>query len=126
MVRPPWPLLAAGLGVLPAGPVAAQAVAAPPSAASVTIYRDTNIATGDLGALDPSQGLALITDHDAGTEGLDGVPPVTQEQVFAMFDANLVLVRQIITTALAATPLDRTCACADAGGGKVPTPPGAK
>jgi len=62
MVRPPWPLLAAGLGVLPAGPVAAQAVAAPPSAASVTIYRDTNIATGDLGALDPSQGLALITE----------------------------------------------------------------
>jgi 5'-methylthioadenosine phosphorylase len=71
-------------------------------------------------------GLALITDHDAGTEGLDGVPPVTQEQVFAMFDANLVLVRQIITTALEATPLERTCACADATGGKVPAPPGAK
>ncbi|MEA3054769.1 MAG: 5-methylthioadenosine phosphorylase, partial [Actinomycetota bacterium] len=71
-------------------------------------------------------GLALITDHDAGTEGLHGVPAVTQEQVFAMFDANLVLVRQILLTALEATPLERTCSCADATGGKVPTPPGAK
>ena len=69
--------------------------------------------------------LALITDHDAGTEGLDGVPPVTQEQVFAMFDANLVLVRRIIASAVASTPLERTCTCADAAGGKVPSPPGA-
>jgi hypothetical protein len=53
---------ALALWVLAASPAAAQAVSDAPSAASVTIYRDRNIATGDLGALDPSQGLALITE----------------------------------------------------------------
>jgi hypothetical protein len=60
--RPPtaavW--LTAALSI--AGPAAAQAVADAPSAASVTIYRDRQIATGDLAELDPSQGLALITE----------------------------------------------------------------
>jgi hypothetical protein len=47
---------------LAAGPAGAQAVAEAPSAASVTIYRDRNISTGDLSDLDPSQGLAMITE----------------------------------------------------------------
>jgi hypothetical protein len=53
---------ALALWALAASPAAAQAVSDAPSAASVTIYRDRNIATGDLGTLDPSQGLALITE----------------------------------------------------------------
>jgi hypothetical protein len=53
---------ALALWALAANPAAAQAVSDAPSAASVTIYRDRNIATGDLGTLDPSQGLALITE----------------------------------------------------------------
>jgi hypothetical protein len=53
---------ALALWALAAGPAAAQAVSDAPTAASVTIYRDRNIATGDLGALDPTQGLALITE----------------------------------------------------------------
>ncbi|MDB5437368.1 MAG: hypothetical protein JWR47_3625 [Phenylobacterium sp.] len=53
---------ALALWALAASPAAAQAVSDAPSAASVTIYRDRNIATGDLGALDPNQGLALITE----------------------------------------------------------------
>ncbi|MDB5498005.1 MAG: hypothetical protein JWP28_2036 [Phenylobacterium sp.] len=53
---------ALALWALAASPAAAQAVSDAPSAASVTIYRDRNIATGDLGTLDPNQGLALITE----------------------------------------------------------------
>jgi hypothetical protein len=60
MVSPAWRALA--LLALAGGPAAAQALADAPSAASVTIYRDRNISTGDLDALDPSQGLALITE----------------------------------------------------------------
>jgi hypothetical protein len=56
---------ALALWALAASAAAAQAVSDAPSAASVTIYRDRNIATGDLGALDPSQGLALITETRA-------------------------------------------------------------
>ena len=48
------------------------------------------------------------------------------EQVLAVFDANIGRVRKVLMTALAATPLDRACTCADAPAGKVPTPPGAK
>jgi hypothetical protein len=59
MVRPAPVWLAA---LLAAGPAAAQIVASAPSAASVTIYRDSNLQAGDLRDLDPSQGLALITE----------------------------------------------------------------
>jgi hypothetical protein len=70
MVSPAWRaaallapfLLAPFLLASAGGPAAAQAVAEAPTAASVTIYRDRNIATGDLDTLDPSQGLALITE----------------------------------------------------------------
>jgi hypothetical protein len=60
MVSLAWRALA--LLALAGGPAAAQAVSEAPTAASVTIYRDRNIATGDLDALNPSQGLALITE----------------------------------------------------------------
>ena len=45
--------------------------------------------------------IALITDFDAGLEG-SGVPAVTQEEVFAFFEANVETVRRVLFRALAA------------------------
>jgi 5'-methylthioadenosine phosphorylase len=41
-------------------------------------------------------GIALITDYDTGVEGDDGARPVTQEEVFGFFDANLDHVRALL------------------------------
>jgi 5'-methylthioadenosine phosphorylase len=41
----------------------------------------------------PYAAVALVTDYDAG---LDGVEPVTQEQVFSFFEQNLVKVRELL------------------------------
>lgn len=43
--------------------------------------------------------IALITDFDAGVEGSD-VAAVTQEEVFAFFEANVKTVRRVLFTAL--------------------------
>jgi 5'-methylthioadenosine phosphorylase len=54
----------------------------------------------------PYAGLALVTDYDAGLAGDERVEPVTQEQVFAMFEANLDRLRSVLvraTHALATT-----------------------
>lgn len=67
--------------------------------------------------------LAMVTDYDAGLEGRPGVLPVTMEQVIATFEQNLGRLRQVLHDALASVPVDRSCACAGATGGKVPTPP---
>jgi len=45
--------------------------------------------------------IALITDFDAGLEGT-GIPAVTQEEVFAFFEANVETVRKVLFRALAA------------------------
>ena len=45
--------------------------------------------------------IALITDFDAGLE-VSGVPAVTQEEVFAFFEANVETVRRVLLRALAA------------------------
>jgi 5'-methylthioadenosine phosphorylase len=45
--------------------------------------------------------IALITDFDAGLEGSD-IPTVTQEEVFAFFEANVETVRRVLFTALQA------------------------
>ena len=51
--------------------------------------------------------IALITDFDAGLEGT-GIAAVTQEEVFAFFEANVDTVRRVLTRALAADlPADR-------------------
>ncbi|MCU1455602.1 MAG: S-methyl-5-thioadenosine phosphorylase [Acidimicrobiales bacterium] len=47
--------------------------------------------------------IALITDYDVGVEG-EGRPPVTQAEVFAFFEANVVNVRRVLHRALAAAP----------------------
>lgn len=43
--------------------------------------------------------IALITDFDAGLEGT-GIPAVTQEEVFAFFEANVETVRKVLFRAL--------------------------
>jgi 5'-methylthioadenosine phosphorylase len=45
--------------------------------------------------------IALITDFDAGLEG-SGIPAVTQEEVFAFFEANVETVRRVLFRALQA------------------------
>lgn len=45
--------------------------------------------------------IALITDFDAGLEGT-GIPAVTQEEVFAFFEANVETVRRVLFRALQA------------------------
>lgn len=44
----------------------------------------------------PFAGVALVTDFDAGLEGVDGIEPVTQEEVFATFDADVVALRSLL------------------------------
>ncbi len=57
--------------------------------------------------------IALITDFDAGLEGT-GIPSVTQDEVFAFFEANVETVRRVLFRALEAElPTGRT----DAGPG---------
>lgn len=50
----------------------------------------------------PYAGLALVTDYDAGLDGDDRIAPVTQEQVFAMFEANLDRLRAVLVRATSA------------------------
>jgi 5'-methylthioadenosine phosphorylase len=50
----------------------------------------------------PYAGLALVTDYDVGLDGDDRVEPVTQEQVFAMFEANLDRLRAVLVRATSA------------------------
>lgn len=45
--------------------------------------------------------IALITDFDAGLDGAD-IPTVTQDEVFAFFEANVETVRRVLFRALAA------------------------
>lgn len=44
----------------------------------------------------PFAGVALVTDYDAGLDGEPGVEPVTQEQVFAVFNDNIDRVRGLL------------------------------
>jgi 5'-methylthioadenosine phosphorylase len=67
--------------------------------------------------------VALITDYDTGLEGVPGVEPVTQAEVFGFFDANVDRVRRLLFRAIAAVPAERACGCADGQNGLVPTPP---
>jgi 5'-methylthioadenosine phosphorylase len=64
--------------------------------------------------------LAMVTDHDSG---VDGIEPVTMDLVMQVFQQNLGVLREILFAAIATTPEARSCSCADATGGKVPTPP---
>ena len=67
--------------------------------------------------------IALITDYDVGVEGVDGVEPVTQDEVFAFFDSNLDRVRGLLFRAIEAVPSERGCTCDAGPNGMVPPPP---
>jgi 5'-methylthioadenosine phosphorylase len=53
----------------------------------------------------PYAGVALITDYDTGLEGVEGVEPVTQEEVFAFFEDNVHRVRDLLVAAIPKLPL---------------------
>jgi 5'-methylthioadenosine phosphorylase len=53
----------------------------------------------------PYAGVALITDYDTGVVGLEGVQPVTQEEVFAFFEENVHRVRDLLVAAIPRLPL---------------------
>ena len=44
----------------------------------------------------PYAGLAIVTDHDAGLEDDPSVEPVTQEEVFAVFEQTVEQVRNLL------------------------------
>ena len=65
--------------------------------------------------------ISLVTDYDAGIEG---VAPVSYEAVMQVLGANVDRLRRILLTALPAIPTGRSCSCSGATGGLSPTPPG--
>lgn len=52
----------------------------------------------------PYAAVALVTDYDTGLEGMPGVEPVTQEQVFGFFEDNVHRVRDLLFTAIPRLP----------------------
>jgi 5'-methylthioadenosine phosphorylase len=48
----------------------------------------------------PYVGVALVTDYDTGLEGMPGVEPVTQEQVFGFFENNVHRIRDLLLAAI--------------------------
>jgi 5'-methylthioadenosine phosphorylase len=62
-------------------------------------------------------GIALVTDYDTGVEHDAGVAPVSHEEVFAFFEANVHHVRTLLLDLIPRLPDEPTgCACAEAVG----------
>jgi 5'-methylthioadenosine phosphorylase len=59
-------------------------------------------------------GLALVTDYDTGLEGVEGIEPVTMQQVFATLAANVSRTRDLLFAAIPAIAATPGCHCADA------------
>ena len=55
--------------------------------------------------------ISLITDHDAGTEGVE---PVTNDEVVRVFEANNKRLRDLLYAMIPALPVERPCVCAHA------------
>ena len=56
--------------------------------------------------------LSLVTDYDSGLEDDDRVAPVTQQEVFAVFNQNMPRLREALRRLIAAVPEQRSCGCA--------------
>jgi 5'-methylthioadenosine phosphorylase len=50
--------------------------------------------------------IALITDYDVGLEGVEGIEPVTMDEVFAMLERNAEVVRKVLFRAIELLPDD--------------------
>ena len=59
-------------------------------------------------------GLALITDYDTGLEGVEGIRPVTMDEVFRVLGENVERTRQLLFASLPSLVADPTCGCRDA------------
>jgi 5'-methylthioadenosine phosphorylase len=55
--------------------------------------------------------ISLITDHDAGAEGIE---PVTNDEVMRVMAANIEKLKNLLFEMIPALPEDRTCECATA------------
>lgn len=55
--------------------------------------------------------ISLITDYDVGVEG---VPPVTHEEVVRVFEQNNARLRELLFGIIPALPAERACGCATA------------
>lgn len=67
--------------------------------------------------------VALITDYDTGLEGVEGIEPVTQEEIFKFFDDNLDKVRGLLFEAIGRVPTTIGCDCASGPNGIEPEGP---
>jgi 5'-methylthioadenosine phosphorylase len=52
----------------------------------------------------PYAAIALITDYDVGLEGVEGIEPVTMEEVFATLERNAAVVRRVLFRAIELLP----------------------
>lgn len=59
-------------------------------------------------------GLALITDYDTGLEGIDGIEPVTIDEVFRVLAANVERTRTLLFSAIPGLAASPPCSCAGA------------
>lgn len=68
-------------------------------------------------------GIALVTDYDSGVDDDPSVEPVTMDQVFACFEANIDRVRAVLARLVPGIASDAACGCAARGGpvGTLPT-----
>jgi 5'-methylthioadenosine phosphorylase len=73
------------------------------SVVNMTQYPETILAA-ELGL--PIVGIALVTDYDAGLDGIEG-GPVTMEAVFEVMRANVSAVRRVLERLIPSIPLDR-------------------
>src|SRR5207253_2409029 len=56
-------------------------------------------------------GVALVTDYDAGLEGVAGISPVTIEVVFKVLAENIAKVQATLLRAVPTIPAVASCAC---------------
>ncbi|HZQ26632.1 MAG TPA: S-methyl-5'-thioadenosine phosphorylase [Acidimicrobiales bacterium] len=59
-------------------------------------------------------GLALVTDYDTGLEGVEGIAPVSMEQVFEVLDRNVERSRRLLFAAIPKISATPSCSCGQA------------
>ena len=57
--------------------------------------------------------VSLVTDYDAGLEGVDGIEPVTMETIFKVLEDNLDRLRKLLFRAIPDIPTERSCPCGE-------------